>query len=98
MQAVQIAHIACGIILLRFGKNWATPITRLLLFGNVCAEHFLHQLFQTVAVGVRACQARGDLGAEQWCRDDIQIMRNRGQIESGIVKKLHPCRVGKNGA
>ena len=64
MQAVQIAHIAGGIIFLRFGQYGTAPVAGLLLLGNVCRQHFLHQFLQPVAVRVGPNKARGDFGAE----------------------------------
>ena len=61
------------------------------------AEHFFDQFLQTVPVGISADKPRRDFGAEQRCRDNIQIMRNGCQIESGIMKQLETFRIGKNG-
>jgi hypothetical protein len=78
----RIAHIAGRIFLLRIAQAGRTPVTRLLLFGNVSAEKFFHQFFQAVPVGEGPRQPRGDLGAEhRGCRD-LQIIFDGREIEA----------------
>ena len=93
MQAVQEADIASRIILLRFAQNRPAPIARLLLFGDIGAEQFLHQLLQAMAIGEGPGKARSDLGAEKRGRCHLQIMLDCGKVEASKMEKFQAVGV-----
>jgi len=44
MHRVQIAHVGCGIVLLRIGQFRSAPVAGLLLLGHFLAEQFAHEV------------------------------------------------------
>ncbi len=62
LQAVQEAHVAGRIILLRVAEIGRSPVGRLLLLAEFLPQQFADQFLQAMAIGVGADQARGDLG------------------------------------
>src|SRR6516225_7768485 len=63
LERVQVQHIGRRVGELRVGQRLGAPIGELLLLGEVDAQHFAHEVLETVLVGVSARDARGDLGA-----------------------------------
>src|SRR3546814_8711581 len=58
LKAVQIAHIGCGIILLRIGQQRRAPVGRLLLLGDLNPKQIADEILQAVAIGVGADKDR----------------------------------------
>src|SRR3546814_847161 len=93
-QQMQIAHVRRSIILLRIREFRSAPIGALLLLGNLLAQQFAHQLFQSVTVSIGAYQTRGSLGAIGRGGQNTQVMLNRCDIEPAEMIELETCRVG----
>ena len=54
LERMQIEHVGRGIGNLRVGQFGRAPVRRLLLLGKVVSEHFAHEVFEAVLVGIGA--------------------------------------------
>ena len=94
-QAMQVKHIRGGIGFLRFGQIGRPPIRCLLHLGDVGIEQLLQKVFKSVAVGERADQLGGDLGAIDRGGKRAKGMIHHRDVEAAKVKQLQHRRVGQ---
>jgi hypothetical protein len=94
-EAMEVQNIGCRIIHLFGGQGRRTPIRGLLLFGDFDPEHFPAQIFEAVAVGIGACQARGGPGAIHRGAADAQIAFDHAQVKAGEMEDFEDRCVGQ---
>src|SRR5207302_2429057 len=88
LERVQVQHIGRRVGELRVGQRLGAPIGKLLLLGEVDAQHFTHEVLEPMLVGVSALDPRGDLGAVDRSSRDAQRPLQHTEIEAGEMKDL----------
>src|SRR6516164_9821622 len=94
-ERVQVQHVGRRVGELRVGQRLGAPIGKLLLLGEVDAQHFTHEVLEAVLVGVSARDPRGDLGAVDRRSHDAQTPLQHTEIEAGEMKDLQNRTVGE---
>src|ERR1700730_18844122 len=86
LERVQVQHIGRRVGELRVGERFGAPIGKLLLLGELDAQHFTYEVLEAMLVGVSARDPRGDLGAVDRRSHDAQTPLQHTEIEAGEMK------------